>query len=235
MTALSSTSPKIERTSKGQRTQQRIIDVATQQFALHGYAAAGLRDIAAEVGIQVPGLYKYFPNKLALYEAVLSRAFEPLKKLLDEAEATPSLVLSLPENIVRAFATSPATAALMQQALNARPSVESAEVSAKQQVPEALSSWLSSFFHQGAALMAGVQSSNASGAEKHRLSKEAQSYCYLAVLNAFIMTSGYFCADQLWQRLGQGEALDEANIQRQIQLMTASLAAVMDLANTSPN
>lgn len=77
--------PSSPRTSKGQRTADRLLDTAELLFAQQGYEATALRDIAAAASIQQPGLYKHFESKDALYRCVLQRALQPLA---DEMEAT---------------------------------------------------------------------------------------------------------------------------------------------------
>ena len=62
-------------------TRDRILDSAERQFADKGYEATTLRDIAADVGIQNPSLYKHFASKADIYAAVLDRAVRPI---LDE-------------------------------------------------------------------------------------------------------------------------------------------------------
>jgi len=70
--------------NKGQRTANRILDAAEDQFARAGYRAAALRDIAAQAGIQQPGLYKHFSGKEDLYRKVYERALRPLFTLMDD-------------------------------------------------------------------------------------------------------------------------------------------------------
>lgn len=55
-------------------TRQRILDVARQEFAVHGYEVATNRQIAAKVGITTAALYHYFPSKSELCVAVLADA-----------------------------------------------------------------------------------------------------------------------------------------------------------------
>ncbi|MDR3426049.1 helix-turn-helix domain-containing protein [Silvimonas sp.] len=71
------------RLSKGQRTASRILDAAEELFASAGYGATSLRDIADQVGIQQPGLYKHFSGKEDLYRRVYERALKPLFMLMD--------------------------------------------------------------------------------------------------------------------------------------------------------
>ena len=64
--------------SKGERTAQRIMDVAEELFAERGFDGTTLRDIALGVPLQPPSLYNHFQTKEEIYDAVLARAFEPL-------------------------------------------------------------------------------------------------------------------------------------------------------------
>ncbi|MEM7441040.1 MAG: TetR/AcrR family transcriptional regulator [Pseudomonadota bacterium] len=52
--------------SSAQATRTRIFDAAARLFAAHGFAAVSMRDIAAEVGVQVGALYRYTPDKDSL-------------------------------------------------------------------------------------------------------------------------------------------------------------------------
>jgi len=49
--------------TKGQRTANRILDIAEELFARHGFDATSLRQIAELAQIQQPGLYKHFASK----------------------------------------------------------------------------------------------------------------------------------------------------------------------------
>ena len=62
-------------------TIDRILDSAERLFAERGYDATTLREIAAEVGIQNPSLYKHFASKADIYQSVIDRAVRPI---LDE-------------------------------------------------------------------------------------------------------------------------------------------------------
>lgn len=52
--------------------RRRILNVAEQQFAQHGFAKTSMREVAAQAGIAVGNLYHYFPGKDDLFRALLS-------------------------------------------------------------------------------------------------------------------------------------------------------------------
>ena len=70
------------RSGKGEQTRAHLFETAIELFGRKGYGSTTLRAIAAEAGVSVGLLYRYFPNKgalvLALYErltdAFLARA-----------------------------------------------------------------------------------------------------------------------------------------------------------------
>jgi TetR/AcrR family transcriptional regulator len=76
-------------------TSQRILDAAEARFAAHGFAGTSLGDVADDVGIRTPSLYKHFRSKQALYVAVLERLLDPYVALLGE-------VLTVPEDAAQA-------------------------------------------------------------------------------------------------------------------------------------
>ncbi len=62
-----------QRSTKGERTRERIIDAAGELFSRSGYRAVSLRDIAAHAGLTHAGVLHHFPNKEATLIHVLSR------------------------------------------------------------------------------------------------------------------------------------------------------------------
>lgn len=56
--------------------REAIIDAAHTVFARKGYAAAGIADMAGELGIGHGTVYRYFGNKRDVAAAVLDRALE---------------------------------------------------------------------------------------------------------------------------------------------------------------
>lgn len=77
-----------------QKNQQLIIEVASEQFALHGYAATKVVDIAKAADIAKANVFYYFSTKDKLYYAVLQtitqpllEASRPIEELSDPVEA----------------------------------------------------------------------------------------------------------------------------------------------------
>lgn len=67
--------------SEAKRT--RIIEAATQHFAEHGYHAARVGDIAAELGIAKGSIFQHFGSKDGLFFEVYKRAVRSFSKYLD--------------------------------------------------------------------------------------------------------------------------------------------------------
>lgn len=61
------------RARRREQTIDEILDVAVQVMAQDGVAALSLSEVARRIGIQPPSLYKYFPSRLALYDALFER------------------------------------------------------------------------------------------------------------------------------------------------------------------
>ena len=54
-------------------TKERILHTALEHFAREGYAASSMRDIAAQLGITKGALYRHYPSKRAILEAMVER------------------------------------------------------------------------------------------------------------------------------------------------------------------
>ena len=63
------------RTRDADRTQREILEVATQEFAEHGFAGARVDEIAARTRTTKRMIYYYFGSKERLFVAVLERAY----------------------------------------------------------------------------------------------------------------------------------------------------------------
>lgn len=56
-----------------EQTSERILRLASELFARHGYHGTSTRDIAAAVGIRQPSLFHHFAAKAAIMNALLAR------------------------------------------------------------------------------------------------------------------------------------------------------------------
>lgn len=73
-------------------TRDAILDAAERRFADRGFSGAAVREIAADAGLRnQASLYYYFPNKQALYEAVVRRGVSAMMQIVDEEGAAAGL------------------------------------------------------------------------------------------------------------------------------------------------
>lgn len=63
----------------------RILSASAQVFARKGFHQASMRDISAETGVSLSGLYHYFASKDELLYLIQSNAFETLLSGVEEA------------------------------------------------------------------------------------------------------------------------------------------------------
>lgn len=70
-------------------TALRILDVAEEHFRRVGYGKTAVADIAAELGMSSANIYRFFPSKLALNEAICER-------LLNESHARMAAIMAEP-------------------------------------------------------------------------------------------------------------------------------------------
>ncbi len=63
-------SPAERRARNRQEMTDAILDAARANMREHGAAGLNLNEVARMVGVRTPALYNYFPNKMALYDAL---------------------------------------------------------------------------------------------------------------------------------------------------------------------
>ena len=68
--------PDQQLTARGAATRQRIIDVATREFAEHGIAGARVERVVAAANTNKAQLYAYFGNKEGLFDAIFFGSLE---------------------------------------------------------------------------------------------------------------------------------------------------------------
>jgi AcrR family transcriptional regulator len=70
--------------TKGERTRQRIVELAAPVFNRQGYAGASLRDLIGATGLEKGGIYNHFGSKeqlaLEAYDYAMSRVTESLAR-----------------------------------------------------------------------------------------------------------------------------------------------------------
>ena len=91
--------------------REQVLSAAAELFGQHGFHAVSMEDIGAAAGIAGPSVYRHFPSKASLADAIgrragdrlVLRAEEVLRTSADEAEALDRLV----ESYVRTITGSP--------------------------------------------------------------------------------------------------------------------------------
>lgn len=81
--------------SKGERTRLAVVEAAHQLFVDQGYAATSMRQIAENSGLALGGIYNHFPNKEAIFVAVILDR-HPFNQVLP-------LLIAAPGNTVEEF------------------------------------------------------------------------------------------------------------------------------------
>src|SRR5262249_56602617 len=70
--------------TKGERTRQRIVELAAPVFNRQGYAGASLRDLIGATGLEKGGIYNHFGSKeqlaLEAYDYAMSRVTDRLAR-----------------------------------------------------------------------------------------------------------------------------------------------------------
>jgi AcrR family transcriptional regulator len=79
------THPKRRRDAAATRTA--ILEAATRRFAFEGYQNAGVREIAADAGVDAAMVNRYFGSKEGLFAEVVERAID-IRYLVDGDRAT---------------------------------------------------------------------------------------------------------------------------------------------------
>ncbi|HZM78746.1 MAG TPA: TetR/AcrR family transcriptional regulator [Candidatus Limnocylindrales bacterium] len=81
------------RLKRRQETIAEILAIAVDLMAVDGVAALSLSDVARRLGIQPPSLFKYFPSKLALYDALFAEGARGVLAAFREsiAESSPGV------------------------------------------------------------------------------------------------------------------------------------------------
>ena len=79
--------PQPRRRRDAAATRSAILEAATRRFAYQGYQCAGVREIAADAGVDAAMVNRYFGSKEGLFTEVVERAFD-IRYLTDGDRAT---------------------------------------------------------------------------------------------------------------------------------------------------
>ena len=71
-----------DRTDKGDRTRQALLEAAVVRFAREGYRGTSVADVCRDAGLSTTASYPYFANKEALFVAAVD---EDVAGLIDDA------------------------------------------------------------------------------------------------------------------------------------------------------
>lgn len=86
--------PGSEPSTKGERTRQRLLDLAIEQFGRNGYRATSVTEITRQAGLTQAASYAYFANKAELFRAAVDDDAERLvRSVVDAVADTPPLEL----------------------------------------------------------------------------------------------------------------------------------------------
>lgn len=115
------------------RKQKRVLDAAAVVFADRGFHRASVRDVVAEAGMSLAGLYHYFPSKAELLHEIAVRAFDSLLARLDAAPpGTPrERLATLVHNHLSFFLSRPAEMKVLVREAECLPEPLEAEVAEK--------------------------------------------------------------------------------------------------------
>ena len=65
---------------RSERSRTQILDSALKLFSHKGYGATSVRDIAEEAGLSKGNVYHHFPDKEAIFRALIDRYFEAMSQ-----------------------------------------------------------------------------------------------------------------------------------------------------------
>ena len=82
---------------RSKKRVERILDAAAHVFADEGYDAATMEGIAARAETSIGSIYQFFPNKLAVFNALAQSYHERLRLFFDALLTGPVLELPWPQ------------------------------------------------------------------------------------------------------------------------------------------
>ena len=134
------------------RNRQRLLDAALQAYTEHGADDASLDEIARRAGVGIGTLYRHFPDRRALLEAVYRDQVEDLctgaRKL--QAEAAPGLAGEALERWLRALVGFAATKRNLTSSIMSGPAKSEVATSCSAMIRESVEGLLAEAQRAGA-------------------------------------------------------------------------------------
>jgi AcrR family transcriptional regulator len=131
-------------------TPERILEAAEARFAEKGFSGTSMGEIADDVGIRTPSLYKHFATKQQLYEAVLTRLLDPYVDMLER-------LLVLPEDVEQAQRNLDAVVRHYYERPNLARLVQHAALAGGDEVELLMKRWFNPLFRRAAQLTPRLQ------------------------------------------------------------------------------
>ena len=66
----------MQREEKSERSRRQVLDAALHLFSHRGFGATSVREIADKAGVSIGNVYHHFPDKEAIFQALLSELWE---------------------------------------------------------------------------------------------------------------------------------------------------------------
>ncbi|HTS25224.1 MAG TPA: TetR/AcrR family transcriptional regulator [Bryobacteraceae bacterium] len=118
---------KEPRQERSRDTVEAILQATAHILARRGWAGLSTNEVARVAGVSIGSLYQYFPNKLALIEAVRRRHFDEILSVLraanDAGESRAQSIEAVVQGMIGLHARNPATQnVLLEEAPRSRES-----------------------------------------------------------------------------------------------------------------
>lgn len=99
--------------------RSRILDAATNEFAVKGFENGNIGTIAKKAGVSVGSLYKYFENKQDLFLTVVQHSISQMEELLNVLAVSDEDILIKVEKIIRTIQSFSRESAVLVKLYNA--------------------------------------------------------------------------------------------------------------------
>jgi len=186
-------------------TATRILDAAEARFAEKGYDATSLGDIADDVSIRAPSLYKHFESKRDVYVAVLHRLLDPYFGLLEDLLRVPKDGAEAQRNLALVLAHYVKTPNLAKV-------VQHAALAGGEELALLVEHWYRPLFARAIALTEGAP-------RLRKQEKRAQAIALVVAFHSFM--SGYVTMAPLHARLTGEDPHGPSAVARHLEILTA--------------